>query len=422
MRIATSIKIRVKDGFLPHLTNEIYKRQCAIRNITLLESESNDLFQIEIIYQSVDKYNGLLNKIAKYEDNFQIISSENKLEKEIEGGLLNISGKMPVENIVDYELNVLGASDLILNLLDTEKDKSRFSGISRNIGLFCALPDENEIREDYYKVFTLLERDSVIMNRFSGMNSFPLLVKASQIDDLLKMIQKLQFTFSGIRLFNFEDMDDILSFERLYSETTLPLLSQYYDEIPLYLLIAILQLFKKNNIEFNTCTVGLIGLNISSIRIARLFSKLGAARVLGNDNSIKLMHAFEKEGGLATSIENIYNSSDVLIFFKKRFETENLRMIGSGQLVVSLVKEEMDINILKERGVRDYLQSGWMDFSSLFPGILTGLINSDISHLDDDKIIKLSKKISALKDKDEILPDVFSDLHKKIPKLISELI
>ena len=40
MRFATRLTIRIKNGFLPHFTNEIYKRNCGIRNIELIENES----------------------------------------------------------------------------------------------------------------------------------------------------------------------------------------------------------------------------------------------------------------------------------------------------------------------------------------------------------------------------------------------
>ncbi len=421
MRLSTNLTVRIKNGFLPHLTNEIYKRNCGIRNITLLENLPGfELFLIEIIYPSYEKYNGLINKISKHEENFQIVSSENKLEQEITGGMLDISGGMNIDNIVDYEMNILGATELILNKLKSGDDALKYSGISKNIGLFCSITDDVEAKEEYLKIYALAEKDSIIIKTFSGLNSFPVIIKMSEQDDFFKVIQRVEETFSAIRIFNLDDADDISLYERFFDDISLPLLSQYYDEIPLCLLIAIYHLLDKHNIDIKTCTIGFVGINISSLRMARLLLKQGISRVLGIDNSVKLMHGLEKEGGIATTLENVFNSSDLIIFFKKQFDMIDLNRLGTGQLLISLLNDKLETDVIRQRGVRDFLQSGWMDFSALFPGLLKGMIEFSIKHLDDDKIIKLSKKIFSLKKRDEVLPVVFSDLHKSIPGLLSE--
>lgn len=422
MKLLTKLTIRVKNGFLPHLINEIYKRNCSAKNITLLDTEDGiDNFFLDIVYSNIDKYNSLLNKITKYEDNFQIVSSQNMLEKEILGGMLKISGKMPVDNLIDYEMNVLGATELTLNMMRGGQDPFKYSGISKNVGLFCGISAGNNPEQNHFKLYTLLERDSIIINKFTGLNAFPILVKLNQFDDFIKIIQGVESTFTAIRIFNLEDIDDISLYERIYDEINVPMLAQYSDEIPLNLLIAVSHLLTKNNIEKKNCTVGIIGINIGSLRTVRLLIKMGFQRILGSDNNIKRMHSFEREGGLATTQENILNNSDLIIIFKDQLDVNTLTKVGSGQMLISLIDKELDINIIKERGIRDFLQSGWMDSSALFSGILKGLVDSKLKYLDDDKLIKLSNTIVANKAGEEILPDVFSELHQKIPKFIHDL-
>ncbi len=421
MRLATKLVIRVKYGFLPYLINEIYKRGCSARNISLVENDHGaDLFIMEILHSAHDEYIEILKKIEKYEDSFQIISSENILDKEITGGLLKITGKMRIDNLIDFEMNVLGAAELNLSKLRIEEDKYKYSGISKNIGLICGISGSKDLNDNYLKLYTIAERDSVIINRFAGFNSFPVLIKYNQIDDFIKILQGIESTFSAIRILTIENIEDISSFERIYDILTVPVLAQDYDEIPLYLLIALYHLFSRNNIDIRSCTAGIIGINISSLRTARLLMKLGFPRVLGTDNNIKLLHGFEKEGGLATTRENIFENSDIIIIIKD-FNIDCLSNIGSGQILISLIEKKYDEGIMKEKGVRDILQSGWMDLSAFFPGMLKGLMESKMKYMNDDMLIKLSKRISELKSKDEVLPNIFSDVHQKIPELIGAL-
>jgi hypothetical protein len=198
-------------------------------------------------------------------------------------------------------------------------------------------------------------------------------------------------------------------------------LSHYYDEIPLYLLISITHLLTKNNFNFKDCNVGFIGINVTSLRMVRLLVKLGFPRVLGCDNNIKLMHGFEREGGLATIFDNIVNNCDLIIIVKDQLTADDLQKFSSGQIVISLLDKELESEIFKQKGVLEFLQSGWMELSALFPGILKGLKETHLKFLDDDKLLKLMNKIVSIKSKDEILPNVFSEVHQKLPQLIREL-
>ncbi len=419
MRLLSKITIRIKKGFLPHLTNEVYKRGCEMRRFMLLENQDDyDLFQIEIFYSNKDKFKGLIDKIVEYGNNFQIESFENNLEKEILGGLLNVSGTMQIENLLDYEMKVMGVSELALDMIKDEEDSLRYTGISRNIGLLSGIGTSNYSNNNRLSSYILKERDSIIINRFSGLNAFPIIIKYNQIDDFIKTIQGIEDTFSAIRIYHLEEIDDdVALYDQIYSESSIPLISRHYDEIPVCLLTAIFHLLEKNNLDFKDMNVGFIGLDISSLRITRLLLKVGFHRILGCDNNVKMMHSFEKQGGLATSQENIFSNSDLIILFKKHFRSDDLEKTGSGQIIISLIE---DIN-LKKKGVKEFLHNGWMDLSILFPGILKGIVESKIKKLDDDTLINLSKKIFEIKSNDEIIPDVFSDVHERIPKFFQEL-
>jgi malate dehydrogenase (oxaloacetate-decarboxylating) len=421
MLLAVNLVIEVKSGFLPHLINEIYKRNCSTRKVSLLENRTGaDIFLIEIIYSNKEKYNGLISKISKYEDNFKIFSFENELEQELSGGLLKVSGRMKVENIIDYEMNVLGAAELTLDMLENPETVNQYSGIRRNVALFCGVSDSSSMANNL-KLYTYAERDSVIINTFSGLNAYPLLVNLDQPDDLIRIIRSLKPNFSAARVSFLEQMDDIMLYEHIYDDIPISILGKHYDEIPLYLLIIISYLTAKNKLDVKNCTVGIIGMNISSLRTVRLLCRSGYSRILGSDNDVQLMHGFEKSGGLATVSDNIFNNSDIVIVFKNQLEPEDLKKLGPSQMLISLIDEDIDPDIVKDRGVKFFMQSGWMDRSAFFPGLLSGLINSGIKYLDDDRLIKLAQRISAAKSNDEILPEVFSDVHKKLPEFFRDL-
>ncbi len=422
MRLLSIINIRIRNGYLPHLTNEIYKRGCEIRRSALLEDTGTyDIFQFEIFYSNKEKFKGLLDKITKHEDNFQIISFENDHEEEITGGLLDVTGKIPIESQIDYEMKVLGLSDLALDFINNNEDNIKYTGISKNIGLVSGFKDDNDSKNGLLKSYVLKERDSIIINKFAGLNAFPFIIKFSDVYDFIKTLQRIESTFSALRICDIEEVDDTSVYEQLYSESSLPITTQSYDELPLYILTVINYLIEKYELKMDSMNIGFIGLNISTLRLTNLILKVGFYRVLGCDKNVKFMHAFEKEGGLATSEENIFKNSDIIILFKNDFNKNEFNNIGSGQTLISLIDEELDTADLKDKGVKEIIHNRYMDLSILFPGILKGLIGTGLKRLEDDMLINLSKKILATKPLDNILPNVFSNVHDTIIEFIQEL-
>jgi malate dehydrogenase (oxaloacetate-decarboxylating) len=388
----------------------------------LLENQGEfDLFRIEIFYSNKEKFKGLLDKITKHESNFQIVSFENDPEEEIKGGFLTVSGKMDIENVLDYELKIQGVSELALELIKTGEENIKYTGISKNIGLISGIRTTEDSNYNLLKSYILMERDAIIINKFTGMNAFPLIIKFNDIDDFIKTLQRIEKTFSAIRICSLEEIDDITVYEQIFSDCSLPILSQYYDEIPVAVLTAIFHLLEKNKLDVTNKNMGFIGLNAASLRLTGLLLKTGFYRILGCDSNMKLMHNFEKQGGLATTQENIFNNSDIIILFKDFFSEDDEKKIGSAQIVISLIDSQMDTSGLKAKGTREILNYGWMDLAGLYPGILKGLLASGIKRLYDDSITKLSKKIVEIKSGEEIIPNVFSGVHEKIEKVIQDL-
>lgn len=388
-----------------------------MRNLNLLENGIDfDLFRAEVFYPGKDKFKGLIDKISRHGDNFRIVSVENLIEEKVAGGLLNLSGKMEVKDNVDYEMNIVGSSELAHEMIDEDRENIKHCGISRNVGLCIGISEDMDSSIDYYKHYISAERDSAAINRFSGLNAYPLIIKSGQTEDFVKTLQSIQFTFSAIRILHLDEEIEKFIYDRIYSDLQIPVISQYYDELPLCLLTVIFHLFNKNSINYKGSNAGFIGLNVCSLRLTGLFTRLGFSRILGFDNNEKLMHDFERAGGIATTQENILNNSDLIILFKNHLNIDDLYKIGSGQIILSQLDEEIDGNTLKKKGVREFMQ-GRQDLSVVTPGLLKGMIGSDVKYLDDAMLINLSKLILSEK-QDEIMPGVFSGVHDRISDYI----
>ncbi len=416
MRQISEIKVRIKRGFLPHFMNELYKSACELKSIEALERfDDGDLFLAQVLYADGARFGAVVEKLDKHTENFGVESVRNILEENILGGLIMVTGKTPVETRSDFEMMLQGAADLVVERLQSGQGGAEYSSMGGTVGMInCVRHSPEKSAGAVMALHTAAERDCVVLRRFAGINAVPLMIRYSHVEDLVKILKGVQESFAVLRILSVEETEDSETVSYLASELTKPVIFREYDEIPVLLSYVTLHMGKKKKLHFNECNVGFIGLDLSSLRLARIFKFMGFARVLGCDNNEKVMMNFEKEGGLATTQENIFSNSDIIILLKNHFTIDDLAKVRPGQVIVSLIGEEdVDSEIITRKGIRDYLHGRWNDLSPIFPGLVRAVLESAVSSLGDGQILGIAGKIADFQ-KGLLLIDVFGDIHEVV--------
>jgi len=415
MRLISELTIHIKKTFLPVFINEISKLDFEINSLSIMENkDTGEVYRISVVYKEIDTFIEFINAIKKKQEKYKIISLNNLLEDQISGGMLNISGKVPVDNNNDYQMNILGAYELILKKID-DGNGLGYTGLSKNVGLITGIKNTDVPEIDYLlKKYINSEKDSILINRFSGLNAYPVVVKFDYPEDLIKTLKKIENSYSAIRLMHIDEID-ISIYNQIISEIDIPVVSKALDDIPLYLLSIIVKILLKNKLKVKETTAGIIGIDVSTIKLARMLMKIGFYRILGFDQDENLMLLFEKEGGLATTTENVFNNADIIILIKSNFDTLDYTMFRPGQFIVSLIDiEDLDMDVISDRGVREFIKGNLADIAVIFPGLLKGIIESGIKSIDDNNFLELSKRLGNMLSDDYIFPDLFSDIHRII--------
>ena len=422
MRMITELTVSINKRSFPSFIDELYKRNCEIHKLqSIEEKEDEDLCKIEVSYNSKKRFEEFITIISNAGEKYNVIEIKHTLEEKIEGGLLNITGKMPFDNISDYQKGLLGATDLISEKIN-EGNAYKYSGISRNVGLVSGIMvNEESEMGPLLKYYVESEKDSVILNRFSGLNGIPLILKLDHPEDIVKILQRLEQNFSVIRLREIENANMVI-YDQLYSEISVPIISRERDEIPIYLLSLIIKILLKHRLKPDETTIGFIGIDLSAIMLTRLLGKIGCYRMLGFDYDENYMLSLENEGGLATTAENIFSNSDITILLKSNFESGEFGNIRPGQFIVSLLKtEELEMDVVSSKGIREFIKGDKSSLSVLFPGILNGIVDSGIRLTENVKMIEFTKKLVNFLSDDYKFPGIFSDIHEKVFKLVKLL-
>lgn len=412
-----NITIQITKGQLPTVIQEIYTHGCEIHKTILHDTlDGWDTYSLEVSYSNSELYNNLLAKLNSLGGGIKIVEIKNILEDTIIGGLLRMVFKLPIESHADYEMNLLGAGALITEMASRE-NAMQYSGISRAIALIHGAPRKDATpTAAYIRRHVMLEKDSALIQRFVGLNGYPILIEYNHIEDFFKTLQGIQSGFSAMRIQDIDGMEDGTAFEQLYDAANMPILTHAYDELPLSILSELMHLLKKNRVDNDTTNIGIIGINATALRLTRLLVTMGFSRILGCDNNEKLMLVFEKTHGMATTPDNIFNNADILFIFKNHYTIDEFYKIRAGQMLFSLIEEEdeLETSVILEKGVKEYIPCSHIESMVFFPGLLKGMLHTGVRRITDSMLIGLAEKMTTIRSSRTGELTLFGNLHERV--------
>jgi hypothetical protein len=420
MRFINEVTVIIKKKSFPSFIDELYKRECDILELQHIEEagEEGDLYTLRIAGDNLKRFEEFIGIIGAAGEKYKTISVKNVIEDQVLGGLIAVSGRAPLENITDYNTSVLGAADLIREKI-LKEDGARYTSISRNVGLVSGVKSGGESeRVRLLARYADAERDAVVLNRFSGLNGYPLAVRFEYPEDVNTVLKKIESNFSALRITRIDEAT-VMIYDLIFSDAGVPVLSVEHDEVPLYILTLLVKIMMKYRLKAEETTVGFIGIDLSVVRLTRVLDRIGFRRILGFDHGEKAMLTMENQGGLATTAENIFSNADITILMKNDFDHEEYLKIRPGQLVLSFMEDQdQDMDVISGKGVRELIRRNAAHLSAVSPGLVRGVIDARIRNITDAKLVEYAKKMVGFLSDTYEFPSLFSDIHDRVYKVI----
>lgn len=418
MKLIASVNLKMKKVILPQFVSTLYKHNIDINMINLTGSDGKwEDYTVEIVYTSKKDIARLIDTLKKNSEYFQDITVTNTLEDKIKGGILTTSSKIEIENINDVWTALIGGNKLVHEKIDTGLQKN-YCGSFNSIALISGVKISGSGNNNqYYHLYADSERDSAIIGRFTGKNSFPLVIRYSSIEDMIKTIKGVEDNFCCLRIMNNDEDDYLLS--NIIDSVSRPLIFRELDENPVHYLSMINSIVKNHSIIPADTSVGIVGLNNSTIRLTALLVKSGYMKVLGHDSNERRMMNFESRKGLATTIENVISNSDILLIMDEKITYDYINSLRAGQVVISGFSSDIgDAASLRQKGVREYVRIEETEALSLLPALVNGIIVSAKRCYSDEMLINIAGFVSEQMGKKYDIPGLFSNIKSDIENLI----
>jgi hypothetical protein len=421
MKLIAVITLKMKAGILPQFIASLYKYGVGINYINLTETDEKwEDYSIEITYSVKKELIRLLDSLNKNTEYFRSISITSTLEDRIKGGLLKTSGKIDIENINDIETALLGGNRLIHEKIDAGLGKS-YCGCFNSVGLISGHKTSrtNSITQLHH-YYADSERDAVIINRFTGRNAFPCVIRYSSIEDLIRSLKSLEENFACIRLMKTDEEE--LPFSSIIDSVSRPIISSELDEKPLFYYSLIQKICAVHKMKSGETAIGIIGLSGALIRLAAILNKAGFAKVLGYDPRERIMMSFETRKGLATTVDNIISNCDIILLSDDHDENNIEEKMQPGQIFISEnPAEKSPEDLVRHKGLKDYIVTGEHCAVSLIPGMLNGIFTREERFYSDEMLLKLGEFISKNINDKYMLPGLFSEFNENLESEVQRL-
>lgn len=414
MKLIAVISLKMKAGLLPQFIASLYKYGVGINYINLTETDERwEDYSIEITYSVKKELIRLLDSLNKNTEFFRNISITSTLEDRIKGGLLKTSGKIDIEDINDIETALLGGSGLIHEKIDAGLGKS-YCGCFNSVGLISGYRTSrsNSITQLHH-YYADSERDAVIINRFTGRNAFPCVIRYSSIEDLMRSLKSVEENYACIRLMKTDEEE--LPYTSIIDSVSRPILSSELDEKPLFYLALIKKVCAVHKMKPEETAIGIIGLSGTLIRLTALLNRSGYAKVLGYDHRERIMMSFETRKGLATTVDNIISNCDIILLADEHGETAIEEKMQPGQVFISESPgEKSHEDLVRQKGLKDYIVTGEHCAVPLIPGMLNGILLREERSYSDEMLLRLGEFVSKNISDRYILPGLFSSFNETL--------
>lgn len=287
-----------------------------------------------------------------------------------------------------------------------------------NIGAHAAIP--------------VMEGKAVIFKALGGVNAISLCLKTQKSDEIVRIVQALKNSFSGI---NLEDISAPRCFEieeELIKTLDIPVFHDDQHGTAIVVLAALLNSLSVAQRQIDKVKIVISGAGAAAQAVAKLLLNAGAQDITltdrkgivyknreGNNEHLEKMAQITNKTGLKGLLEDVLTGADIFIGLSAAgvLKKEFIKKMASNPIIFALANPTPEImpDEAKEAGAF-IVATGRSDFdnqinnSLAFPGLFRGVLDNGIKKITEE--IKLECAIalaSIIKDEDlsptNILPN-----------------
>ncbi len=252
----------------------------------------------------------------------------------------------------------------------------------------------------------IVEAKAALLNRLTGINGYPVLLDAPDTKTFIEGMRRIAPTFSGIHLSNIASAYcfDIMAI--LEEELHMPVIHDDQQGNATVALAALINACKFCEMNLKTAKIGVIGLGVTGLTIARFIKAYTGNPVWGATLSEASAKRHEADGGIISTLENIMAQMDIVVATTSRGDIISSEMVRDGQIILALSQPhpEIDPDVAMASGSCLTINSKAINNLLCCPGLWRGTLDAQAQTINFAMYTAAACAIAESATEGEILP------------------
>lgn len=282
----------------------------------------------------------------------------------------------------------------------------------------------------------VMEGKAVLFKSLGGVNAIPLCLKTQEPEEIIKIVQALKNSFSGV---NLEDISAPRCFDiekKLVETLDIPVFHDDQHGTAIVVLAALLNGLTVAGKKLNAVKIVISGAGAAAQAVSKLLLAAGASSIIHtnrkgivysnpeNESHLEELARLTNKDDLRGTLEDALEGADVFIGLSTAgvLKGEWIKKMGEKPIIFALANPVPEIMPDEAKANGAFIvATGRSDFdnqinnSLVFPGLFRGLIDNKIKKITTEIKLECALAIASLiKDEDltptNILPDALSPL------------
>jgi malate dehydrogenase (oxaloacetate-decarboxylating) len=252
----------------------------------------------------------------------------------------------------------------------------------------------------------IIEAKAALLNRLAGINGYPLLLEAPNTDAFIEAMRPIAPSFSGIHLSNISSQYCFEIRDRLEQELHIPVIHDDQQGNAAVMIAALINATKVCEMDLMTAKIGVIGLGVTGLSIARFARVFTGNPVWGTTKSEVSAQRHEADGGILSTIDEIMAQMDIVIATTSQGDVISPAMVRKGQIIFALSQPqpEIDPDVAMAAGSCFAINSRAINNLLCCPGLWRGTLDAQARTINFEMYMAAAQAIAESATEGEVLP------------------
>jgi malate dehydrogenase (oxaloacetate-decarboxylating) len=395
-------------GMLGKIATAIGKTGTSIGNISMIHYGNRYVIRdIDVFVEGRPHLSRVLQELIKIPE-IQIVEIRDAVLELHKNGLIGVIPTKQIDSLEDIrKLYFPGSREVCTLIHDSDKWKDTYTSIPYNVAVVTNGTSIFDFEPKGPVVaMPIVEAKAALLNKLTGINGYPMLLDAPDTKTFIEGMRRIAPAFSGVQLSNIASAYcfDILA--ALEKELHMPVIHDDQQGNASVIIAALINACKSCKMNLGTAKIGVLGLGVTGLAIARFIKAYTGNPVWGATRSEVSAKRHEADGGILTTLENMMAQMDIVIATTSQGDIISPEMVRKDQIIFALSEPqpEIDPDVAMAHGACLAINSKAINNLLCCPGLWRGTLDAQAQTINFAMYTAAAHAIAESTTEGEILP------------------